>query len=114
MRAHADHDLCRARTRDGTVLYQHQREPYPALDPRVAYMMVSMMQEVLRSGTGAAARSLGFCPSRRWQDRNLARWLVCGFHESELLCVVWVGFDDNREFEPGRRGVRPCRYGPSL
>ena len=35
------------RARDGSVLYRHEPDARPALDPRVTYLMVNMMQEVL-------------------------------------------------------------------
>lgn len=85
-----------ARAPDGTVLYQRAVEQRPALDPRVAYLMVNMMQDVLRSGTGAGVRSSGFTlPAAGKTGTSRDGWFA-GF-TSELLCVVWVGFDDNRE-----------------
>jgi penicillin-binding protein 1B len=84
------------RAADGSVLYTHQADAQPALDPRVTYLMVSLMQEVLRSGTGAGVRSRGFTlPAAGKTGTSHDGWFA-GF-TSELLCVVWVGFDDNRE-----------------
>jgi penicillin-binding protein 1B len=93
--------------RDGTVLYRHQTESSPALDPRVTYLMVNMMQEVLRSGTGAAVRSRGFVlPAAGKTGTSRDGWFA-GF-TSELLCVVWVGFDDNRDLHlEGARSALP-------
>jgi penicillin-binding protein 1B len=55
-----------------------------------------MMQEVLRSGTGASVRSRGFAlPAAGKTGTSRDGWFA-GF-TTELLCVVWVGFDDNRE-----------------
>jgi penicillin-binding protein 1B len=84
------------RTRDGAVLYEHQPDPVAALDPRVNYLMVSMLEEVLRSGTGAGVRERGFTlPAAGKTGTSRDGWFA-GF-TSELLCVVWVGFDDNRD-----------------
>lgn len=84
------------RSGKGTVLYQHRPDPVPALDPRVAYLMVNMMQEVLRSGTGASVRSHGFTlPAAGKTGTSRDGWFA-GF-TSELLCVVWVGYDDNHD-----------------
>ncbi len=81
---------------DGTPLYQHQTDARPELDPRVNYLMVSLLQEVLRSGTAAGVRSYGFTlPAAGKTGTSHDGWFA-GF-TSELLCVVWVGFDDNRE-----------------
>ena len=81
---------------DGSVLYQLDPDARPALDPGVAYLMVNMMQEVLRSGTGAGVRSRGFTlPAAGKTGTSRDGWFA-GF-TSELLCVVWIGFDDNRD-----------------
>ena len=68
----------------------------PAMDPRVAYLMVNMLQEVMRSGTAAGVRSRGFLlPAAGKTGTSHDGWFA-GF-TSQLLCVVWVGFDDYRE-----------------
>jgi penicillin-binding protein 1B len=88
--------LAQVRAPDGQVLYRHSAETRPALDPRVAYLMVNMLQEVLRSGTGAGARSRGFrVPAAGKTGTSRDGWFA-GF-TSQLLCVVWVGFDDGRQ-----------------
>jgi len=84
------------RDRRGEVLYTHQPVRRPVLDPRVSYLMVNLMEEVLRSGTGAGVRSRGFLlPAAGKTGTSHDGWFA-GF-TSRLLCVVWVGFDDNRE-----------------
>jgi penicillin-binding protein 1B len=91
------------RTSGGRVLYAHQSQPDAALDPRVAYLTVNMLEEVLRSGTGAAVRARGFTlPAAGKTGTSHDGWFA-GF-TSELLCVVWVGFDDDREL--GLEGAR--------
>jgi penicillin-binding protein 1B len=58
--------------------------------------MVNMLEEVLRSGTGAGARARGFrVPAAGKTGTSHDGWFA-GF-TSQLLCVVWVGFDDNRQ-----------------
>ncbi len=46
--------------RNGAELYRHNRETKRVLDPRVAFLMVDMLQEVMRSGTAAGVRARGF------------------------------------------------------
>jgi penicillin-binding protein 1B len=85
-----------ARAPDGTILYQHEADRRNTLDPRVNYLMVSMMQDVLRYGTGAGVRARGFTlPAAGKTGTSHDGWFS-GF-TSNLLCVVWVGFDDYRE-----------------
>jgi len=95
------------RSTDGAILSRHQPETRSALDPRVAFITQNMMQEVLRSGTGAAVRSRGFVlPAAGKTGTSHDGWFA-GF-TSELLCVVWVGFDDNRELNlEGARSALP-------
>jgi penicillin-binding protein 1B len=95
------------RSADGKILSQHRPQTRAALDPRVAFITQNMMQEVLRSGTGAAVRSRGFVlPAAGKTGTSRDGWFA-GF-TSELLCVVWVGFDDNRELNlEGARSALP-------
>lgn len=84
------------RSQTGSIVYENKPETRQVLDPRVAYLMVSMLEEVLRSGTAAAVRARGFTvPAAGKTGTSRDGWFA-GF-TSELLCVVWVGFDDNRE-----------------
>src|SRR6185312_5220081 len=66
------------------------------LDPRVNYLMVSMLQDVLRYGTGAAVRGRGFNLIAAGKTGTSHDGWFAGFTTS-LLCVVWVGFDDYRD-----------------
>jgi len=84
------------RDQSGTDLYEHQPEMRRALDPRVAFVMVDMLQEVMRSGTAAGVRARGFkLPAAGKTGTSHDGWFA-GF-TSQLLCVVWVGFDDYSE-----------------
>jgi penicillin-binding protein 1B len=81
---------------DGTPLYEHRTDAVPELDPRVSYLMVNLLEEVLRSGTGAAVQSYRLnMPAAGKTGTSRDGWFA-GF-TTDLLCVVWVGFDDNRE-----------------
>ena len=71
-------------------------QPQQALDPRVAYLMTKMLEEVTRTGTGAGIRARGFTlPAAGKTGTDHDGWFVG--YTSRLLCVVWVGFDDYRE-----------------
>jgi len=86
------------RSQDGRVVYQNMPQEKQAIDPRVAYLMTNMMEEVLRTGTAAGVRSRGFVlPAAGKTGTSRDGWFA-GF-TSKLICVVWVGFDDNRDFK---------------
>jgi penicillin-binding protein 1B len=67
-----------------------------ALDPRVAYLVTSMLQDVIDHGTGATVRARGFlAPAAGKTGTSRDGWFAG--YTSNLLCIVWVGFDDNRD-----------------
>ena len=67
-----------------------------AIDPRVAYQVTSILEDVINRGTGASVRARGFTgPAAGKTGTSRDGWFA-GF-TSNLLCIVWVGFDDNRD-----------------
>jgi len=67
-----------------------------ALDPRVAYLVTSMMEDVINHGTGAIVRARGFtAPAAGKTGTSRDGWFAG--YTSNLLAIVWVGFDDNRD-----------------
>ena len=68
----------------------------PAIDPRTAYIVTNILQDVVNHGTGYPVRQRGFmAPAAGKTGTSHDGWFA-GF-TSNLICVVWVGFDDNRE-----------------
>jgi penicillin-binding protein 1B len=62
----------------------------------VTYLMVSMLEEVMRTGTAAGVRSRGFVvPAAGKTGTSHDGWFA-GF-TTDLLCIVWVGYDDYSE-----------------
>jgi penicillin-binding protein 1B len=91
------------RDQSGAEAYHHHPQMRRVLDARVAFVMVDMLQEVMRSGTAAGVRARGFrLPAAGKTGTSHDGWFA-GF-TSQLLCVVWVGFDDYSEL--GLEGAR--------
>ena len=82
------------RTATGDIINDYTPSSKQLLDPRVAYLTTSMMENVLRGeGTGAGVRNLGFvAPAAGKTGTSHDAWFA-GF-TSNLLCIVWVGNDD--------------------
>src|SRR5580692_9081218 len=81
---------------DGKLEESDAPRTRPVLDPRVAYLTTSLMEDVINRGTGASVRSLGFkAPAAGKTGTSHDGWFA-GF-TSNLLCVIWIGFDDNRD-----------------
>ncbi|MGA8110646.1 MAG: PBP1A family penicillin-binding protein [Acidobacteriaceae bacterium] len=87
--------LASVRAANGDVMADYSPDSKPVLDPRAAFLTVSMMEQVLNNphGTGAGVRNLGFIsPAAGKTGTSHDAWFA-GF-TSNLLCVVWVGNDD--------------------
>ncbi len=95
------------RSHDGDTIYEHQADSYRVLDPRVAFIMTDMLQEVMRSGTAAGVRTRGFkLPAAGKTGTSHDGWFAG--YTSQLLCIVWVGFDDYSELHlEGARSALP-------
>lgn len=82
--------------KDGKEVWSSQPVTKRVLDPRVNFLVVSLMQDVLRYGTGAGVRARGFAlPAAGKTGTSHDAWFA-GF-TSKLLCVVWVGLDDYQD-----------------
>jgi penicillin-binding protein 1B len=90
--------ISRVVDKNGTQMWASQPDTKEVLDPRINYLMVSLMEEVLRSGTGVRARAYGFTlPAAGKTGTEHDAWFA-GF-TTKLLCVVWVGFDDYHDLK---------------
>ncbi len=87
--------LASVRAPNGDVIADYAPETRPVLDPRAAFLTLSMMEQVLNNphGTGAGVRNMGFTsPAAGKTGTSHDAWFA-GF-TSNLLCIVWVGNDD--------------------
>ena len=87
------------------------------MTPQTAFLMASMLADVINSGTAWKARQLGFKlpaggKTGTTNDYHDA-WFV-GFTPS-LVSGVWVGLDTPRRSSPATptRLTSPCRCGPA-
>jgi len=121
----------RIQNRKGLTIYKHdtrecpdcaqdswQDQPAPVLtdtreqivDPLSAYQMVSILEGVVRHGTGARLRSLGkhIAGKTGTTNRNQDAWFV-GF-SPDLVVAVYVGFDEPKSlgrYETGAAAALP-------
>jgi penicillin-binding protein 1A len=83
----------------GETLYQAKPEVAGSdaervLDPRNAFMMSSLMRDVVRYGTGARAASLGrldLAGKTGTTNDHIDAWFA-GFQPT-LVAIAWIGFD---------------------
>ncbi len=82
----------------GHLLWRNPGTTRQVLDPRVAFLMVNLLESVINNGTGAGARSRGFSlPAAGKTGTSHDGWFA-GF-TSNLLAIAWVGYDDDRNLE---------------
>ncbi|HXJ04469.1 MAG TPA: PBP1A family penicillin-binding protein [Candidatus Acidoferrum sp.] len=92
---------------DGNMLEKFTPQTHLVLDPRVAFLVTSILKDVLNKGTGAGVRARGFeLPAAGKTGTSRDGWFA-GF-TSNLVTVIWIGFDDNRDLGlPGGSTAAP-------
>lgn len=77
------------------------------INPAAAYLMTSMMRDVIKRGTGRRAMSLGrhdLAGKTGTTNDQRDAWF-CGFN-ADLVTTVWVGFDQVEPLGNGETGSR--------
>lgn len=75
------------------------------ISPQNAWLMVSMMHDVIRHGTGRRATRIGrsdLAGKTGTTDEQRDAWFT-GFNQA-LVAVAWVGFDHTKPLGPGETG----------
>ncbi len=81
------------RNAKGDIVVNFGTEKKQVLDPRIAFVMTSMLEGVMNFGTAAGVRSRGFdAPAAGKTGSSHDGWFAG--YTSNLLCIVWVGYDD--------------------
>ncbi len=92
----------RVEDQDGRVLYQSQPSSSRAVSDVTAFLMSTMMADVINAGTGSRARQLGFrlpAAGKTGTTNDFKDAWFVGF-TPKLVAGVWVGFDEPRTILP--------------
>ena len=81
------------RNANGDIIANYKPDTREVLDPRVSFVMTNMLEGVLNFGTGYVARQRGFTAPAAGKTGSSHDGWFAGY-TSNLLCIVWVGFDD--------------------
>ena len=90
--------LLRVADEQGRVIEQHHAAvPERVVRAESAFLVTDMLRSVLNEGTAASARALGFTADAAGKTGTTNDYRDAWFagFTPDLLCVVWVGFDDN-------------------
>ena len=81
-----------------TVFEQQSVQARRVVDPQTIYQLLNMMQGVVEYGTAHSVRDSGFnrpCAGKTGTTNDYRDAWFIGF-TPDLVCAVWVGYDDNR------------------
>jgi penicillin-binding protein 1A len=95
---------------EGRIIESNELEAVEAISPQTAFLITSLMEEVVKNGTGWRAKQLGRPVAGKTGTTNEYRdaWFVG--YTPDFVAVVWVGFDDMRPLgskETGARAASP-------
>jgi penicillin-binding protein 1B len=80
----------------GGVLRAQRASARTVMSPQVASLMTDLMSDVVNRGTGAAVRARGLKGAVAGKTGTSRDGWFAGYTPN-LVCVVWVGFDDGRQ-----------------
>jgi len=86
----------RVTTGTGLTIAQPTAQKNEVLRPPIAYVMTSFMKDVVNRGTGAPIRARGFKYNVAGKTGTSRDGWFAGY-TPDLVCVVWVGFDDGSQ-----------------
>lgn len=90
--------LRRVTSATGATIDSPPKDSRQVLTPQVAYVMTSLMQDVLNRGTGARVRQMGFKATAAGKTGSSRDGWFAGYTPN-LVCAVYVGFDDNADLK---------------
>jgi penicillin-binding protein 1B len=79
---------------EGNVLEQSLPSVRQVMDQRVAYVVTSILEDVINRGTGIVIRRQGFTGAAAGKTGTAIDGWFAGF-TPDLVTVVWIGFDDD-------------------
>ncbi|HEX2167703.1 MAG TPA: penicillin-binding protein 1A [Longimicrobiales bacterium] len=91
---------------DGTVVWSQQPNAQRVIDSGVAFILTTMLQDVVNRGTGTGVRAVGFsgaAAGKTGTTQDAADVWFVGY-TPELVGTVWIGFDERQRILRGATG----------
>ena len=86
----------RVTTGNGTTIAQPTAQKIEVVRPEIAFVLTSFMKDVVNRGTAAPIRARGFKFNVAGKTGTSRDGWFAGYTPN-LVCVVWVGFDDGSQ-----------------
>ncbi len=104
----APNPILRVETLDGRKLYEAEPERIQVLSREEAWIMVDMLKDVIRAGSGTRVLSEGFrhpAGGKTGTTNDYTDVWFVGF-TADLVAGVWIGFDQPKEIMGNAQGGR--------
>ncbi|WP_200763372.1 transglycosylase domain-containing protein [Nitrosophilus alvini] len=90
--------------RDKETVIEYEVESRELFEPKQAYLMIDILKDVVKRGTGRRAKVKGIelAGKTGTTNNNIDAWF-CGFSPS-IEVIVWYGKDDNKPMRRGEAG----------
>jgi penicillin-binding protein 1A len=102
------HFVQRVEDRNGRVLWEARPERRQVVDPAAAYVLTTILQDVVERGTATAVRGAGFRGAAAGKtgttNDNADVWFIG--YTPELVGGVWIGFDQPKRIIAQATGGR--------
>jgi penicillin-binding protein 1A len=92
----------------GNVLERNEPSREQAISPQTAYIMTSLLEDVVDHGTGRSVRAWGFrrpAGGKTGTNTDYSDAWFIGF-TPDLVCGVWLGFDESKTIIDRGSGAR--------
>jgi penicillin-binding protein 1A len=90
--------------RDGKTIKENASQEEDVLSPQTSYIISNLLQGVVQNGTGRYARYLNRpCAGKTGTTNDFSDAWFIGY-TPELICGVWVGYDDRRTLGEKKSG----------
>jgi 1A family penicillin-binding protein len=100
------HFVSRVEDRNGRVIWQAAPQRRQAVNPAAAFVLTTILRDVVDRGTGTAVRGAGFngpaAGKTGTTNDNTDVWFVG--YTPDLVAGVWIGFDQPRSIIRGASG----------
>lgn len=100
------HLITKVVDRSGRVVWQAEPEVENVMDPAVAFVLTTMLQDVVDRGTGSAVRGVGFggpAAGKTGTTNDASDVWFVGY-TPDLAAGVWIGMDDPQTIVRGASG----------
>ncbi|HEV2147207.1 MAG TPA: PBP1A family penicillin-binding protein, partial [Longimicrobiaceae bacterium] len=100
------HFIRRVETRDGELVWETPTQAEEVLDPAAAFVLTTMLEDVVNRGTGTPARAAGYRgpAAGKTGTTNGSTDVWFAGYTPELVGIVWMGLDKPKTIVRGASG----------